>query len=384
VVGHQAPAPDGAARAVPARHVEAAAIPALVHDYLLVLRGAERTFAAMADIWPTAPVYTLLYDDETVGERFAGHEIVTSPLQRVGVRQRSFRALLPLYPWLAQRLPVDGHDVVVSSSSAFAHGVRPAAGATHVCYCHSPFRYAWHEYERALDEVARPLRPVLGAVLRRKRRWDLEASERVTTYVANSAITRQRIRDYFDRDAEIVHPPVEIDRFVPSEPEDYFLFVGELIRHKRVEIALEAARRARVKMKVVGTGPEMERLRQSYGAHAEFLGRVDDHSLVELYGRANALVVPNVEEFGIAAVEAQASGRPVVAVDRGGARETVVDGRTGVLVPEDDPDAMAEALRETDFQRFSVEDVLDHARRFSVPVFQERLRAIVARSQATG
>jgi glycosyltransferase involved in cell wall biosynthesis len=338
----------------------------------------------MADMWPTAPVYTLLYDAETVGERFAGHEIVTSPLQRLNVRQGSFRALLPLYPAAARRLPVAGQDVVVSSSSAFAHGVRPAAGAVHVCYCHSPFRYAWHEYDRAVGEVARPLRPLLGAVLRRMRRWDREASERVTTYVANSALTRQRIQDFYGRDAEIVHPPVEVDRFVPSEPEDYFLFVGELIHHKRVDVALEAARRARVKMKVVGTGPELERLQEFYGGHAEFLGRVDDRSLAELYRRASALVVPNVEEFGIAAVEAQASGRPVVAVNRGGARETVLDGRTGVLVPEDDPDALAEALRETDFHRFSVEAVLDHARRFSVPAFQERMRAIVARAQATG
>jgi glycosyltransferase involved in cell wall biosynthesis len=224
---------------------------------------------------------------------------------------------------------------------------------------------------------------VLRAVLDRNRRWDEEASTRVTTYVANSLLTQQRIGDYYGREAEVVHPPVEVDRFAPSEPEDYFLFVGEVIRHKRVEVALEAARRARVKMKVVGTGPDLDRLRHIYGDGAEFLGRVDDRRLADLYGRASALIVPNVEEFGIASVEAQAAGRPVVAIDRGGARETVLDGRTGVLVPEHDTDAMAEALRETDFHRFDVDAVLDQARRFSVPVFQERISAIVAAAAAS-
>src|SRR3954471_23170453 len=164
----------------PARRIEDATeppttTPALAHDYLLVLRGAERTFAAMADAWPAAPIYTLLYDDQVVGRRFAGHEITTSALQRVHMRQGSFRALLPLYPGAAERLPVAGHDVVLSSSSAFAHGIHPAPGAAHICYCPSPFRYAWHERDRTLEEVRRPLRPVLRAVLERNRRWDQQA-----------------------------------------------------------------------------------------------------------------------------------------------------------------------------------------------------------------
>jgi glycosyltransferase involved in cell wall biosynthesis len=357
---------------------------ALIHDYLLVMRGAERTFAALASCWPDAPIYALLCDREETEHAFAQREIHTSYLQRFGLGQASFRALLPLFPRAAERLPLQEYDLIISSSSAFAHGIRHRPRAMHVCYCHSPFRYVWHERNRALEEAPPYVRPVLAKLLRRILDWDLSASTRVTHYIANSELTRERIGEFYGREASVVHPPVDVERFRVSDAEDYFLVVTEVVWHKRVEIALEAARRARVKMKVVGTGPEMARLRQSYGAHAEFLGRVDDHSLVELYGRASALVVPNVEEFGIAAVEAQASGRPVVAVDRGGARETVVDGRTGVLVPEDDPDAMAEALRETDFHRFSVEDVLGHARRFSVPVFQERLRAIVARAQATG
>src|SRR4051794_25135921 len=188
---------EHSAPTAPVRRVEHATeppttTPALAHDYLLVLRGAERTFAAMADLWPAAPIYTLLYDDQVVGRRFAGHQITTSALQRLHTRQGSFRALLPLYPAAAERLPVAEHDVVLSSSSAFAHGIRPAPGAAHICYCHSPFRYAWHERDRAAREVRAPLRPALRAALRRNRRWDEDASRRVTTYVANSTLTRQR------------------------------------------------------------------------------------------------------------------------------------------------------------------------------------------------
>jgi glycosyltransferase involved in cell wall biosynthesis len=348
-----------------------------VHDYLLVLRGAERTFAAMADEWPDAPVYTLLYDRAATQGRFDGHPVTTSPLQRIGARQAGFRRLLPLLPLAARRLPVDDAEVVVSSSSAFAHGVRPAPGAVHVCYCHSPFRYAWHERERGRSEAPAPLRPVLDAVLGAIRRWDLRSTGGVTRYIANSNITRERIQKFWGRDAAVVHPPVAVERFEREQPEDYFLFVGEVVRHKRVELALEAARRAGTRLKVVGTGPELERLRASYGNSAEFVGRAGDGQLESLYARARALVMPNVEEFGITAVEAQAAGRPVVAAAAGGALETVVDGETGVHFEPGDADALAEAMRQTDFDRFEPDTIEANARRFSTERFQHDLREAV-------
>jgi glycosyltransferase involved in cell wall biosynthesis len=351
----------------------------LVHDYLLVMRGGERTFAAMADCWPEASIYTLLYDEAGTDGRFHDRSVRTSYLQRLGIRQKGFRRLLPLFPRAASHLPVQDHDLVVSSSSAFAHGVRPRPGAAHICYCHSPFRYAWHERDRALEEAPRLARPLLRGVLSRVRSWDVEASQRVTHYVANSQITRERIQRVWGRDAEIVHPPVEVDRFEIGTPEDFFLVVMELVRHKRVELALDAARRAGKTIKVVGTGPDLERLQALHGDHAEFLGRVDDAGLTDLYSRAQALILPNVEEFGIAAVEAQAAGRPVVAVNAGGARETVVDGTTGLLVPVDDVDSMAEALASTDFTRFVPERIRQHAYGFSVEAFKHRFATEVAR-----
>ena len=354
----------------------------LVHDYLLVMRGAERTFAEIADCDEEAPIHTLLYDDEGTEGRFDGRDVRTSRLQRLGIRQSGFRRLLPLFPPAARRLPVKEHDVVVSSSSAFAHGVQARKDAIHVCYCHTPFRYAWFERARALAEVPAAVRPLLRRLLNRIRRWDRESADGVTRYVANSQLCRERIQEFWDRDAPVVHPPVDVDRFETADPEDYFLVVTELVPHKRVDMALEAARRAGRQVKVVGSGPDRERLEAGWSDVASFSGRVSDEELNSLYSHSQALIVPNVEEFGIAAVESQAAGRPVVGVNAGGVRETVVDGETGVLVEDRNTDAMAEALRYEQFDRFSPERASRNADRFSNEAFKQRFSAEVRRAAA--
>jgi glycosyltransferase involved in cell wall biosynthesis len=356
--------------------------PALVHDYLLILRGGERTFAAMTDVWPDAPIFTLLYDEEGTSERFAGRQVTTSPLQHLGARQAGFRSLLPLFPLAMRALKLDDYDCIVTSSSAFAHGIRKPAGAVHVCYCHSPFRYAWHENVLARSDVHAPVRPVLDFILRRHRAFDRRAARHVDQFVANSWLTRERIKRFWGRDAVVVHPPVDVDRFRPGEPADHLLFVGELVPHKRAETAIEAALAAGRRIKVVGTGPDLGRLRERY-REVEFLGRVDDRDLERLYAQAAALVVPNVEEFGIAAVEAQAAGRPVVGVDEGGMRETVVQGHTGVLVPPGDVSALARALR-GDLTRFDPEEIRAHAQQFSREAFQARIGEVVELTRARG
>ncbi len=348
----------------------------LVHDYLLVLRGAERTFAAMSDMWPEAPIATLLYDEAATHGRFAGHRVLTSPLQRLGLRQRHFRGTLPVLPNAVRRLPVDGASCIVSSSSAFAHGIRKPSGARHVCYCHSPFRYAWHDrafaarWHSALG-AAGP-QPLAAAPSRLRP----EGGPARRPVRGQRAGHPDRIRRFWGRDAPVVHPPVDVERFAVSEPEDYVLFVGELVAHKRADLAIEAATAAGVPIKVAGAGPELRRLKARYRGQAEFLGRVADEELPGLYAEAAALLVPSVEEFGMAAVEAQAAGRPVIAVNAGGARETVIPGRTGWLVPNGDAAGMARALR-TDLTQFDSEDIRAHAQTFSRSVFESRLREIV-------
>ncbi len=352
----------------------------LVHDYLLVMRGAERTFAAIADLYRKAPIFTLLYDEEGTDGRFAGRAIATSPLQRLGARQSTFRRLLPLYPWAVGRLRLPpSAEVVLSSSSAFAHGVHVPGGAVHVCYCYTPFRYAWYEEDRALAETPPPLRGLLRAQLARIRRWDLAASRRVDAYIAISELSRERIERYYGRDAAVIHPPVETDRFTPGTPGDSLLVVSELVRHKRLQVALEAARRARAPIRVVGSGPDHAALNEAY-PEAQFLGRVRDEELAELYASARAVIVPSVEEFGIVAVEAQAAGRPVIAAAAGGAMETVLDGRTGLLAQVDDVDSFTNAIERIDELDLDPDDAVRNARRFSVAAFQRRLADEVARA----
>jgi glycosyltransferase involved in cell wall biosynthesis len=345
---------------------------ALSHDYLLVMRGAERTFAAMADMFPAAPIFTLLYDESGTNGRFASRSITTSWLQRLGVGQAGFRRLLPLYPLAIERLALPPSDVVLSSSSAFAHGVRVPEGAVHVCYCHAPFRYAWYEQARALGEVPLPFRPLLRLQLARMRRWDLSASQRVDSYVANAELTRERIKRFYGRDATVIHPPVETHRFAPGVPGDSLLVVSELVAHKRVHVALEAARRAAAPICIVGSGPDHAALAEAY-PEARFLGRASDEELPELYAGARAVIVAGVEEFGITAVEAQASGRPVIAAAAGGALETVLNGETGVLARPDDVDSFAGAIEEIDALDFDPDRAVENAARFSVATFRRRL-----------
>ncbi len=347
----------------------------LAHDYLLVMRGAERTFAAMCDIYPGAPILTLLFD-RAVGERFAGHPVTVSPLGRLGVGQAGFRRLLPLYPLAARMMRPPACEVLLSSSSAFANAIPAPPGAVHVCYCHNTFRYAWHEQERALAEAPAAMRGAVRALLAWMRRADLAAARRVDVYIANSRLTQERIARYYRRQAQIIHPPVQIERFAPGEPGERLLIVSELVRHKRVQIALEGARRARAPIDVVGSGPDAAALATAY-PEARFLGRIDDGALANLYASARAVLVPSTEEFGIVAVEAQASGRPVIAVDAGGARETVIDGRTGRLVAREDPAAFARAIGELDALEFKPEEALASARRFSAAAFKESIAAAV-------
>lgn len=351
---------------------------ALAHDYLLTPRGAERTFEAMAEVWPGAPVYTSLFDSEAMLGRFRGHAITTSRLQSLRPSQKSFRALLPAFPRAFEGMSLSDRDVVVSSSSAFAHGIGAPPPATHICYCHSPFRYAWHEFGTALQEAPRRLRGPMARLLLKIRDWDLRAASRVTHYIANSAISQQRIAEFYNRDSAVIHPPVDVDRFArPRSPDDYFAIVGEVTGHKRTEQTLRAARRAGRKVVVIGDGPERERLERQYAGTAEFRGRVSDAQLEEIVSRAQALVVANVEEFGIAAVEAMAMGRPVLAPRRGGTAETVVDGLTGILVEPGDEDAYAEAMREVDFATFDGSEIAAHAQKFSRARFQRELTEFV-------
>jgi glycosyltransferase involved in cell wall biosynthesis len=359
---------------------------ALVHDFLLDVRGAERVFLALCDLFPDADLFTAVYDERGTEGRFAARRPTTSFLQRVRPDARTFRALLPLYPYAMEALDLSGYDLVISSSSAWAHGVIADPGAVHVCYCHNPFRYAWNAREATLAKYD-PLRgAVLGLVFQRWRQWDWIAAQRVDLYAANSETTRKRVKRYFGRDATVLYPPVETERFAPAAVGDEYVVLSELMPHKRIDLAIAAFNELRLPLTVVGNGPDARRLRRMAGPTIRFTGRVSDAEAAALLSSARALVVTATEEFGIAAVEAQAAGRPVIALREGGVRETVLEGVTGTFFDTPDPGVLAEAVRGFDADAIDPQACVHNAARFSVQGFADGMREVIAdaRSEPAG
>lgn len=350
---------------------------ALVHDFLLDVRGAERVFMALCDEFPDADLYTAVYDERGTDRRFAHRSVHTTFLQRMRPTARTFRALLPLYPYAVESLDLRGYDVVLSSSSAWAHGVIPDDHAIHVCYCHNPFRYAWSEREATLAARNPAMRAALAVVFQRWRQWDWIASQRVDRYVVNSQTTQRRVARYFHRESDIVYPPVETARFSPGPVGDAYVMLGELMAHKRIDVAIRAFNRLRLPLVVIGNGPDARRLRRLAGPTIRFEGRVSDDRAAQLLSSARALVVTATEEFGIAAVEAQAAGRPVIALAEGGVRETVVEGTTGHLYEHNSPDALAEAVLAFDPLSVDSQACVANAARFDVGRFRGAMRRVV-------
>jgi glycosyltransferase involved in cell wall biosynthesis len=344
---------------------------ALVHDFLIGVRGAERVFFEIADLYPEADIFSPIYDEQGTEGRLAGRNVQSSFLQRVHPGKRTFRGLLPLYPAAIRSFDLSGYDLVISSSSAWAHAARRGDDATHVCYCHNPFRYAWNERDRTLAERRDPVtRALLGAFLCRWREWDRTAALRVDRYVTNSQTTQRRIEDYLARESTVVYPPVETRRFVPGAVGAHYVLLSALMSHKRIDLAVEAFNRLGLPLAIVGDGPDESRLRSLAGPTIQFVGRVDDERAAQLLGSARAVVVTSIEEFGIAAVEAQAAGRPVIAAGAGGALETVVEGVTGTLW-NGGADELAAAVADFDALAVDPAACVESAHRFDTAIFRE-------------
>lgn len=348
-----------------------------MHDFLVDLRGAERVFLKLCEIWPTADIFTVIYDERGTEGRFAGRDVHTSYLQRLHLSARNFRALLPLYPAAIESLDLSGYDLVVSSSSAWAHAVLCDERALHVSYCYNPFRYAWNDRDQTLARWRNPVaREVLRGAFRRWRQWDWIAAQRTDRYIAISKTTQARIRAYFGRDSEVVYPPVEVDRFAPGQVSNHYAIVSELMEHKQIDVAVRAFNQLRLPLTVVGDGPAARRLRRIAGPTISFTGRLTDRAVADVMQSARALVVTSVEEFGIAAVESQAAGRPVIARRAGGALETVIDGVTGCFW-SGGPDELAGAVAAFDEAAVDPEACVASAARFNTASFERNIRAEV-------
>jgi glycosyltransferase involved in cell wall biosynthesis len=328
----------------------------------------------LARAWPGARVYTSLYRPGSTFENFGDFDVRASLLNRVPIDKR-FRALAPLYPVAFRELGPIPADVVVSSSSGWAHGVRTAEGSLHIVYCHTPARWLYRRQEH-LGNALGPtlLRPFLGPL----RKWDQAAAQRADVYVANSMQVRRRIRSLYGRDAQVIYPPVNVERFFPRDRGERLLVISRLLPYKRVDLIVRAATRAGIGLDVVGVGPALEDLRAVAGPNVTFHGRVDDGAIVELLEGCRALCVAGTEDFGITPVEANAAGKPAVAFAAGGVLETMQDGVNGALFSQLTVESLLQAIARLDQIPTDPLALAAMAARFSARRFRERMRALVA------
>ncbi len=361
---------------------------ALVHDWLTGMRGGEKVLDVLCRIFPDATLHTLVHRRGSVAPAIEHRPVRTSFVQRLPRATRAYRHYLPLFPTAVECFDLDDADLVVSTSHCAAKSVVPTGRALHVCYCHSPMRYAWDQFESYFgpERLGRAGSAAARVVMAWLARWDRATAGRVDQYVANSRFVAGRIDRYYNRRATVLYPPVDTQFFTPGRvaPRPNFLVVSALVPYKRVDIAIGAADRLGVPLHVVGTGPDEARLRAMAGPHVTFLGSLSAEALREEYRQAQATLLPAEEDFGIAPVESLACGRPVVAFGRGGATESIVSGQTGWLVDRQDAGAFAEAMRAVQQAGFEPAALAESASRFSIPRFEQGFRDLLTEAVMAG
>lgn len=353
---------------------------ALVHDWLNQIGGAENVLEALVALWPQAPVYTSMYGPDLMPESYRAWDIRTSFMQRLPGVTRHHQAYLPLYPLAFEQFDLSGYDLVVSNKSAFCHGVITPPETLHICYCLTPTRFLWmYDAYRQREGLGRLADAALRPVLAWLRTWDRLAADRVDHFIAISRAVQRRIRKFYGRDSTVIYPPVDVDRFTPSSrpPGDYYLAGGRLIPYKRVDLAIEAFNRLGRPLVVFGDGRDRAALEAKAASNITFLGRVSWDELVDLYQHCRAFIFPGLEDFGIAPVEAQAAGRPVIAFAGGGALDTVIEGETGALFHEQTPEALAAAVEAFDTAAVSPAACRRNAERFATDRFRREISRFV-------
>lgn len=355
---------------------------ALVHDWLNQRGGAEDVLETLVGVYPASPVYTSLYAPDLMPAFYRDWDIRTLWLDRMPGIHTHHQPYLPLYPFAWGGLDLSAYDVILSNKSGFCHGLRHEADGTsalHICYCLAPTRYVWQLDAYIAREgfgklIDLGLRPLVAAL----RRWDYEAAQRVDHFIAISTEIQQRIQTYYNRDSVIIYPPVDTTRFQPSATvEDYFLVVSRLIPYKRIDLAVQAATRLGLPLKVGGKGRDLDRLKEIAGPTVEFLGYVPDADLPDLMARCKAFIFPGLEDFGITPVQAQAAGRPVIAYAGGGALDTVIPGRTGELFRETTVESLMAVMQSFDVSAYDPGVVRAHAEKFDTALFTAQITAYV-------
>ena len=353
---------------------------AIVHYWLVGMRGGEKVVEALCRMYPDADIFTHVYDPASMSPTIKAHRITTSFIGRLPFAASKYKSYLPLMPMALEQLDLRGYDLVISSESGPAKGIIPPSTATHICYCHSPMRYVWnmfHDYRERTSFINRIVMPPAAHYIRN---WDAISANRVHEFVANSATVARRIETYYRRRSAVVYPPVDTEAFesVPdNELGDYYLMVGELVRYKRPELAVEAFNRLQKPLVVIGGGEMLRELQSLAGPTVKILGPQPFTVLKHHYARCQALIFPGEEDFGIVPVEAMASGRPVIAFAKGGATETVQDGITGTFFREQSVDAIIDAIERSRQIAFDPTRIAKRASEFSVDRFSSEMARFI-------
>lgn len=356
---------------------------ALVHDYLIQDGGAEKVLAEFHAVFPDAPTYALFYDANKVDPAYRRRVVRTSFLQKIPLALKKYQWLLPLMPTATEMYDLSGFEVILSSSSAFSKGVITKPDTLHICYCHTPTRYLWSDAVSYVQELRVPkiVKALLPSLLSHLRMWDKQAAERVDLFITNSEAVRRRIKKYYHRDALVIYPPVDVAQFsISSEPKAYYLAGGRLVSYKRFDLVIEACNRLKLPLKIFGSGPVEAELKKKAGPTIEFLGRVSEQEKRQLYANCIAFVNPQEEDFGITMIEAMAAGRPVIAYNRGGATETVMEGVNGTFFNTQDWETLADTILRFDEKKFTPELIRESVQRFSVELFRSQIAQVVERT----
>jgi glycosyltransferase involved in cell wall biosynthesis len=349
---------------------------AIVHYWFASMRGGEKVVENLVDIFPNCEIFTHFLDPSRISEKIRSRPVRTTFISNLPLASRYFRGYLPLMPLALESLDLRDFDVVISSESGPAKGVITSPHTMHVCYCHSPMRYLWNMYHDYRESAGRLTATCMGPVFHYLRAWDFASAARVDHFVANSTAVARRIAKYYRRGADVIHPPVDVDRFVISPSiDDYFLCLGQLVPYKRIDLAVRAFNELRKPLLIVGEGTEFSRLSRLAGPTVKLLGPQPDDVVRDCISRCRALVFPGEEDFGIVPVEAMASGRPVIAFGRGGALDTVIDQVTGILFNEQSMPALIDAVRqfESVSETFTAEAIARHAQQFRSEIFRDAI-----------
>lgn len=354
---------------------------ALVHDHLNQIGGAERMVLALHKLWPEAPLYTLAHDPAKIGDFFDGLTIRPSFIQKLPLALTYLRWYLALMPAAIESLDLSAYDVIISSASAFGKGAITPPHSIHICYCHTPTRYLWSDANTYLNDLelggGAVIKKLLPIVLNRLRMWDQLAAQRVDFFLANSHFVADRIKRYYNRASTVIYPPVDVRDYPPVLKDNYFVMVSRLRPYKKVDLAIKAFNRLNMPLYIIGDGEEEGRLKKLAGPTIKFLGRLNDVKKKQALAGALGFIHPQEEDFGIAAVEAMAAGTPVIAYDRGGARETVIADETGVFFEEQTWQCLADAVIRFKRQIFDNERIRDHAEQFSEERFAREIKNFV-------